>query len=167
MRRAALGCGLIAIVSAALPAAALAVREAVGTFGRWGAFSDTSPRRCFAIAEPVETVRGPVNRGFASVATWPGARQRAQLHVRLSRPRDPRAAVTLSIGERRFALTAGAADAWAPDTRTDRAIVAAMRSGRSLSVESVAARGGPFADVYALGGAATAIDAAAVACSGG
>jgi len=81
----------------------------------------------------------------------------------LSRERDPRAKVTLSVGERRFELVAGNADAWAPDTRTDAAIIAAIRAGRSMSVETLG-RAGPFTDVYTLRGAATAIDAATLGC---
>ena len=72
--------------------------------------------------------------------------------------------MTLSIGERRFILAAGTRDAWATDAPSERAIVDAMRSGRSMSVEGVGAGGAPFADVYALAGAATAIDAATLAC---
>ena len=86
--------------------------------------------------------------------------------MRLSRQRHPRAQVTLSIGERRFALISGEQDAWAPDARTDAAIVSALRAGRSMSVESTGMDGRPFADVYALKGAATAIDAAALGCVG-
>ena len=46
------------------------------------------------------------------------------------------ARVTLSIGERRFELIAGLADAWATDARADAAIVAAMSSlpTRSLTI---------------------------------
>ena len=138
-------------------------RVALGVYERWGAFRDASPRHCFAIAEPVTRGVGPT-RPFASVATWPGDGVRNQLHVRLSRERHDGAGVTLAIGERRFELVAGSSDAWAPDARTDAAIVAAMRGGRSMSVETVGASGAPFADVYALGGAATAIDAAALGC---
>ncbi|THD36271.1 MAG: hypothetical protein E7773_08835 [Sphingomonas sp.] len=138
-----------------------APRDTVGVFGGWGAFSDASPRRCFAIAQPVD----PAQRaGYASISNWPGQNIRSQLHVRLSRPRAGNARVTLSIGERRFDLIAGDQDAWAPDARTDTAIVAAMRSGRSMSVEGLDRGGSPFADTYALSGAATAIDAAALAC---
>lgn len=136
-------------------------RRLVGVFEGWGAFADAAPRRCYAIAQPGKG-GGP---GFASVTTWPGAGARNQLHVRLSRPRSSGARVTLAIGERRFALVSGAADAWAPDAATDRAIAAAMRGGRAMSVESVANTGTPFADLYVLTGAATAIDAAAVACA--
>jgi hypothetical protein len=138
-----------------------APRETIGVYGAWGAFSDASPRRCFAIAQPVD----PAQRsGSLSIANWPGQNIRNQLHVRLSRPRAATARVTLSIGERRFDLVAGDSDAWAPDARTDAAIVAAMRSGRSMSVEALGRDGSPFADTYALTGAATAIDAAALAC---
>lgn len=146
------------IVLAALQAQG---RESLGVFDSWGAFRDAAPQRCYAISQPPQGGRG----AFASIANWPRGGARNQLHVRLSRPRDPRAKVTLAVGERRFELMAGPSDAWAPDARTDAAIVAAIRSSRSMSVESLASGGGAFADVYALKGAATAIDAAAMGCA--
>jgi hypothetical protein len=149
------------MLALALQAAATG-RSPLGVFDRWGAFRDAAPARCYAIAEPINRAR---TRPFASIATWPGSGARNQLHIRLSRPRAASARVTLSIGERRFALIAGESDAWAPDARTDAAIVSAMRDGRSMSVETVSARGAPYADVYPLRGAASAIDAAAVGCA--
>lgn len=143
--------------------AAFAGRQAIGIYADWGAFRDASPARCFAIAEPLGRKRP--SHPFASVATWPGAGLRHQLHVHLSRPRSDTAKVTLSIGQRRFDLLAGPADAWSPDAATDTAIVAAMRGGRSMSVETRGRDGRPVVDVYALQGAATAIDAAAVGCA--
>jgi len=142
---------------------ALAQRDVLGTYDGWGAFRDASPLHCYAIAEPVGQYR---TQPFASVANWPRERIRNQLHIRLSRPRAANARVTLAIGERRFELNAGDSDAWAPDPRTDAAIVSAIRDGRSMSVESLAANGAPFADTYALKGAATAIDSAALGCAG-
>ena len=139
-------------------------REAIGVHGGWGAFRDRQPARCFAIARPIAA--GGRSTGFASVATWPGRRLRSSLHIRLSRARDRSAGVTLTVGERRFQLSANTADAWAADAPSDRAIVTALRSGRSMSVEAVGRGGRPFADTYALSGAATAIDAAALACAG-
>ena len=146
----------LALILALLP------RDALGTYDGWGAFRDASPLRCFAIAKPVE--KHADAQPFASVATWPKDGVRNQLHIRLSRARAANAQVTLSIGERRFELVAGDADAWAPDARTDAAVVAAIRQGRSMSVETVSSGGAPFADTYALKGAATAIDAAALGC---
>ncbi|WP_443025953.1 MULTISPECIES: hypothetical protein [unclassified Sphingomonas] len=157
--RLALAVGLLA---GAAPAVA---RDIIGIYKSWGAFRDASPDRCFAIARPV--MAGGRSSGFASVATWPKRGLHASLYVRLSRERDRSAGVTLTVGERRFALVANGLDAWAGDAPGDRAIVAAMRSGRSMSVEAVGVGGRPFVDVYALSGAATAIDAAVLACSGG
>lgn len=141
-------------------------RESLGVFDSWGAFTDPSPWRCYAIAQPVRAGAAAGWRPFASVSTWPRQGLRNQLHIRLSRERNPQSRVTLSVGDRRFELVAGDADAWAPDARTDAAVVAALRSSRSMSVETLGKNGAPFADVYALRGAATAIDAAALACVG-
>ena len=149
----------LAMLLIAAPAQA---RETLGVYRSWGAFRDAVPARCYAIARPVTA--GGRTTGWASVATWPGRGLRASLHVRLSRPRDLSAPVTLTVGERRFNLAANGLDAWATDGPSDRAIVSAIRSGRSMSVEAVGAGGRPFADVYLLAGAATAIDAAALGC---
>lgn len=162
MRRVALAIVLLATSAGAKET----LKVSLGVFDGWGAFADAAPRRCYAIAAPVQAGGVSAWRPFASVATWPRQAARNQIHVRLSRQRNPQARVTLSVGERRFALVAGNADAWAPDARTDAAIVAAIRASRSMSVETLAKSGAPFADVYALRGAATAIDAAALGCVG-
>ena len=150
-----------ALLLVASPAAA---RETIGVYQGWGAFRDTVPARCFAIARPVAA--GGRNGGFASIATWPGRGLRNSVDIRLSRRRDYSAGVTVTIGERRFDLVANDRDAFAADAASDRALVTAVRSGRSMSVEAVGEGGHPFADVYALAGAATAIDAAALSCMG-
>ncbi|WP_445191046.1 invasion associated locus B family protein [Sphingomonas sp. Tas61C01] len=156
--------GLLALTIAAIAAPVAAARTTIGIYEGWGAFRDTDPARCYAIARPIAA--DGRSGGFASVATWPGRGLRNSLYVRLSRERDRSAGVTLSVGDRRFALVASGVDAWATDAPSDRALVAAIRGGRSMSVEAVGVGGRPFADVYALGGAATAIDAAALGCVG-
>lgn len=148
----------------ALAGAPVAARTSLGSFESWGAFRDERPPRCFAIAEPVHGSGGKW-RPFATVSTWPGNAIRGQVQLRLGRALRAGAPVTLIIGEKRFALTAGGADAWAPDARADAAIVAALRSAKSMSVASVAATGGGFVETYLLKGAATAIDAAALGCA--
>ncbi len=136
----------------ATPAAA---RDNLGVFGRWAAFRDARPARCYAIAEPVRPVSSSARwRPFASIATWPG-RARNQVHIRLRQARPAGARVLLQVGRQRFPLLVGGADAWAPNPQMDAAIVAAMRSADRLYV------GG---DAYPLKGAATAIDAALIGC---
>ena len=140
-------------------------RDALGIFDSWGAFRDARPLRCFAIAEPAESPAARGWRPFASVATWPGSGVHGQLHIRMSRAKRPGAQVTLSIAERRFPLVSGKAEAWAPNAQSDAAIVAAMRSGSSMSISGVSVEGTGFADTYTRRGAATAIDAAALGCA--
>jgi hypothetical protein len=153
---------VIVLLGLATPAAA---RDSLGIFEGWGAFRDDRPLRCFAISEPAARSAGGRWRPFASVAHWPGQRVRGQLHIRMSRTRAADAVVTLTVGEQRFRLAAGGADAWAPDPRADGAIVAAMRSATSMAVTSRGANGRAFTDAYRLRGAATAIDAAALGCA--
>lgn len=159
----AVGSAVAALLLTAAADAPVSGRDTIGIFRSWGAFRDAQPPRCYAIAQSLATGRG---RGWVSVATWPGRGLRESLHVRLSRVRDRSAGATLSVGERHFALVANGIDAWAADAASDRAIATAIRGGRSMSVEAVAVDGRPFADSYALAGAATAIDAAALACAG-
>lgn len=136
-------------------------RDSLGVFEAWGAFRDPATPRCYAISMPVAAR----SEGFAAIGSWPRQRVRGQVHFRLSRMRSGDAAVILNVGDRRFTLVAGQVDAWAPDIRTDAAITAAMRSATSMSVQTRDARGRGFADTYALRGAATAIDAAALGCA--
>ena len=151
--------------AAALIASPAAARDTVGMFDGWGAFRDRQPARCYAIALP-----DPVRRGewpaFAAISFWPASRVRGQFHTRLRRARAPDAPVTITIGTRRATLVAGKTDAWAANPQIDAAIVAAMRSGETMVIAGRDTQGRRFADAYPLKGAASAIDAAAIACSG-
>ncbi len=69
------------------------------------------------------------------------------------------------IDGRSFQLVGRGRDAWAPDARADAEIQAAMRTGLALVVETRSAEGLIVRDLYGLRGAATAIDAAALACA--
>lgn len=158
MRKRAL-LGAIAVLAWAAPAHAQP--RPLGTFGLWGAFQDQ--QRCWAISRPSEsTHRG--GGGFASVGYWP-AGPRGQLHFRLSAAKRDASAVLLRIDGRSFQLIGRGNDAWAPDPRGDAELLAAMRSGVLMTVETRSQRGGIVRDRYPLRGAPSAIDAAALACS--
>ncbi len=154
------------LMLAAMPAVALAAGPAaLGIFDGWGAFRDPATPRCYALASPSATIGTPQVKAYASVGYWPKSRIRGQFYVRLSKARDPARELRLTIGSRRFILTGNGAHGWASDPRMDAAIVAAMRSAPSMSVESGTANGRAIADTYRLRGAATAIDAAALGCA--
>jgi hypothetical protein len=159
------GWRLVAALGVALAAAPLAAKDSLGVFESWGAFRDPTVPRCYAVAVPRTSRAVREYQPFASVGTWPRRAVRGQVHFRLSRKLAPGAAITLSLGGQRFALSGGGGDAWAQDKAMDAAIVAAMRSARSMTVSSRDARGRRFSDTYALGGAATAMDAATIGCA--
>jgi hypothetical protein len=147
----------------ATAAPASAQLQSLGVFQTWGAFRE--PGRCYAIAEPFRSPRPEAWRPFASVGYWPGRGVRSQVHFRLSREKRPGSAVLLRIDDLTFSLQGGGNNAWAPDRRADADIVAAMRTGLEMNVETRSARGAFVRDSYRLRGAATAIDAAAIACA--
>lgn len=156
---------LMALVMTTLLAASASARDPLGIFSGCGAFRDKTPYRCYAIAEADPRRTKGDWRPFAAVSNWPGRRVRSQVHLRLRKNRRPDTPVTLAIGPQKFDLVAGPADAWAPDSRADAAIVRAMRSGEWMIVTARGEKGGTFVDSYPLRGAATAIDAATVACA--
>lgn len=145
----------------AMPAAAQP--QQLGVYGDWGAFRDGA--RCYAITQPQEAPPARGWQAFASVGHWPGRRGAGQLHIRLSREKRQGSAVLLRIDGRAFQLVGGGREAWAPDARADSEIQAAMRTGLALVVETRSSQGLIVRDFYRLRGAATAIDAAAIACA--
>jgi hypothetical protein len=144
----------------AMAVPAVAAPQSLGIFGGWGAFADAG--RCYAIARPAEATAAG-GQPFASIGHWP-PRHGGQLHVRLSREKRPGSAVLLRIDGRSFQLSGAGRDAWAADGRADQDIQAAMRTGIEMIVETRAADGAAMRDRYGLRGAATAMDAAAIAC---
>jgi hypothetical protein len=156
---------LIAALALAVPAGAQGTRTALGIFESWGAFRDARTSRCYAIAAPDRWAGTASVKGYASVGFWPKSRIRQQFYIRLTRPRGVGTELRLTLGEQRFVLTGNGVHGWAVDARMDAAIVAAMRGGTSMVAESRDAAGSRIADRYALRGAATAIDAAALGCA--
>jgi len=144
----------------------VSARDALGVFGRWGAFRDSQTARCFSIAEPTDPPKQDRQwRPFAAIGFWPRQNVRGQINIRLSRELAQGSGATLIAAGKRFQLIAGGADAWAKDQRDDAAIVAAIRSGGTMSVHGRAKTGSTVSDHYELRGAATAIDAAALGCA--
>jgi hypothetical protein len=154
---------LFSLFLALFPGSVAAQQRSLGVFGTWGAFADEG--RCYAISAPDPAAASRPWRPFASIGDWPGRHIAGQLHIRLSRAARPGSAVLLRIDGRVFQLVGGGADAWAPDAAADAQIANAMRTGIEMSVETRAEGGQTIRDRYHLRGAATAMDAAAIACA--
>ena len=155
----------LAFLAALALAAPAAAKDSLGVFGEWGAFRDPQTPRCYAIAKAEGSRMARDYEPYATVGTWPRRNIRGQVHFRLSRAIDGERSISLRIGDRSFELTGGGGDAWAQDRTMDAAIVAAMRSGSQMVINATDSRGRRFSNTYSLSGAATAMDAATVACS--
>ena len=155
---------LLAFVLAAI-SLPVAAKESLGIFYGWGAFRDADVPRCYAIAESQDITGKAERKSYISVGYWPRRDAHAQFYVRLSRDRSVNSRVMVGIGGRRFQLIANRSDGWAQDRRIASAIIAAMRSANSMTIESTGRDGRPIVDAYLLRGAATAIDAASLGCS--
>ena len=148
-----------------LSASPLLARDSLGMFERWGAFRDAAVPPCYAIAMAQPSQMQRDYQPYASVGTWPTRAVRGQMHLRLSRRLSPAGRIVLFIGAQRFELVGGGGDAWAADRQMDAAIVAAMRSARSMTVSARDSSGRGFSNTWQLAGAATAMDAATIACA--
>lgn len=153
--------GLLLSLSLATPVIA---KDRLGIYQSWAAFRDPETPRCYAIAAPEESVGTATRKAYFSVGFWPKRGVGHQIYVRLSRERSSSSVITLSAGGRRFRLKSEGSGGWATERRMDLAIIAAMRSATSLSVESVGRDGRSIVDAYTLRGAPSAIDAAALGC---
>ncbi len=147
------------ILAAALAMAAPVMAEAVGLYGQWGAFADGGRCHAITIAQPED---GERRDGYLSVVLT--AKTQPQVYTRLSREASANAAISVTVEGRRFRLSGKGRDAFARNAQMDKALIAAMRSARSLSIETLGRDGRALVDSYTLSGAASAIDAARLAC---
>ena len=142
----------------------LMAKDSLGVFGGWAAFSDPDQRRCYAIAAPLKA-GAREGQPYASIGTWPGRGVRNQVYFRLGRQTRKGTRISLRVGSRWYRMAGGGVNAWAADTTTNAAILAAMRSSQSMTIAAFDTRGVRYTDRYPLAGAATAIDAAIVGCA--
>ena len=157
---------VIAAAFGVLATPALA-RDGLGMFETWGAFRDAGVPRCYAIAIAEKPAGAKVDyQAYADVGHWPKRNLRNQVHFRVSKRLAPGRPIHLRIDRQDFVLAGGGGDAWGADRRMDAAIVAAMRSAKTMRLSGTAAGGRSFSDSYPLPGAASAIDAAALGCAG-
>jgi len=121
---------------------------------------------CEALARSVLLAPKGRIQASAGFAFTPDRKRWGEFHAQLSRVPRAGSSVMLDIGGQPFLLVARDGWAWSRGGRQEAAIIAAARNAPAMRVEARDAGGRRFVDTYALGGAATAIDAAAAACAG-
>lgn len=157
---------LVCTLAGSVGATVAHARDSLGVFATWGTFRDPAVPRCYAIAMAEKIVgREQEFQPYFTVGYWPARGIRGAVHVRLARRLAAGSKVIVSFPEANFALQTGQADAWPTDQTVNAGIIAQMRSARSMVVIARGADGRSFRDRYILNGAASAMDAAALACA--
>jgi invasion protein IalB len=171
------------VLAAALVAPALAqdkakpaaAPQALGTFNGWtaAALGDGANKVCYMRANPASTESRParLRRGEAAVAVThrPGAKQRDEVSYDAGYAVKDGAVVAVEIDSKRFQMysrpSVDPETAWSADEATDKALVAAMRSGQTMIIRAVSARGSETVDTVPLAGFVRAYAEIGKACN--
>ena len=153
--------GGLLLLAAAVPAGGQTRLFAGGNWAALdrGAICDAGTR-----AERV-AINGKV-QAIAGFAFSADRRRWGEFYTRMSRPVRPGSSVILQVGNQPFLLVANGHWAWSRGAQQQDAIIGAIRANPRMKVEARDPLGARFRDYYVLGGAPTAIDAAAARCAG-
>lgn len=143
--------------------------EVIGVYRDWTAVTSVADKKktCMMWSQPKQSKGYSGKRGdaFAFVTHQPGEKRlnRVSFEAGYAMPGAPE--VRVQIGDERFSLSAGGTGAWAKNSQDDKALIEAMRAGRTMTVESKAGDGKRVRDSYSLLGFTAAYKAIGAACN--
>ncbi len=140
----------------------------LGASGDWEAFTYEAEgsKVCYVYAqpkksEPTSAKRGPI---YFMVTHWPGKKVKAQPSTFIGYTFKESSEVKLSVDAKTFNLYPVENMAWTDKVETEKAILAAFKSGKSMTVSGVSAKGTATKDTYSLSGMSAAMAAIDGAC---
>jgi invasion protein IalB len=153
----------VAFASAWLMATAPAIAQApksLGTFDAWIAIElpEKSSKVCYMVARPAKSQPDGAKRGdiLLTITHRPAAKQRDEVSFQAGYPYKPGAPVTVEIEKKKFELFTRPESepdgAWSRDAAMDKALVDAMRGGKTAMVKGTSARGTETTDSFSLEG---------------
>lgn len=158
---------LVAGVGLAMGAAA-EQKPFLGTFGDWEAFAEGSggSRLCYVTSIPKKDEGNYTSRGNiqAFVTHEPGANILGQVSFAAGYEHKEGSDVDVRIGDDKFSLFTRGDRSWPPDSNGDKAMVDAMKRGRTMIVRGVSSRGTETTDTYSLIGFTAAYNKIGEAC---
>lgn len=140
----------------------------------WSVYVEASPRECWAVSAPVETINTrdgntvDVNRGDIQLIIFyrPGDNIAGQVMFAGGYPFAPGSVVTGRVGDATYGLFTEGNFAWLPTPEDDARIIAAMKRGADATIVGRSARGTQTSDKFSLIGFTAAVDEAANRCAG-
>lgn len=144
----------------------------VGVETDWSVFQGDSPKECWGVSAPKETVNTrdgqavAVRRGdiLLFVTYRPGAA--GEVSFSGGYPFADGSTVGLAIGDTTFDLFTEGEFAWAGSPADDEKIIAALKNGTQAVLNGRSGRGTETKDTFSLLGFTAAIDDAAKRCAG-
>jgi hypothetical protein len=131
--------------------------------GAWAAI-DRGPT-CEALTRSQRIAPGGKVQAIAGFTFSADHQRWGEFHARLSRSPRGDSSVMLRVGDQPFLLATRDGWAWSRGPLQAQAIIAAVRDGAAMRIDSRDLGGMHFSDPYLLDGAPTAIDAAAARCA--
>jgi hypothetical protein len=131
--------------------------------GAWAAIDRGDS--CEALSRSQKIAPKDKVQAVAGFTFTPDHKRWGEFHVRLSRMPRGDASVMLQVSGQPYLLATRGGWAWSRGPLQAQAIIAALRDGSSMSVQSRDSAGVRFSDPYLLDGAPTAIDSAAARCA--
>ncbi len=164
---------LAAVVAMATPAAqAQESTNRVAADTDWSVFVEESPRECWAVSAPKETVNTrdgepvQVRRGdILLFATYRPDRSTPEISFTGGYPFASDSTVGLTIGSNEFQLFVDDQWAWAGSAEDDQRIFAAMRAGAEAVLTARSSRGTNTRDTFSLFGFTAATEEAQRQCA--
>lgn len=137
------------------------------THKNWKVFSaqQSTGTLCYIASEPTRQTGNYRSRGEPYV--WIAARSHAVDEVSVSSgfPYKAKTEVKVTVGSKTHQLFAQGDTAWAKDETTDKALIAAMKKGSSMTVQGTSERGTFAKDTYSLSGFSAAYNRMKALCS--
>ena len=171
---------LAAAVSAGVglaSAEAFAEQKTIGTYGDWTAFTDKEDGKplCYIGSAPKKAEGAYTSRGatYVLVSIRPAETPGGVVTVEAGYSYKPDSKVNIDIDGTKFELYTRTrdndkkGDAWAVGDDGDKALIAAMKAGKSMVVKGTSSRDTLTTDTYSLDGFTSALNAIGEACKGG
>lgn len=168
---AAMGMAIALVAGTSAVAQESTNRVAVET--QWSVFVDGTPRECWAVSAPTETVNTrdgravSVRRGdILLFATYrQGQTATPEISFTGGYPFANDSTVSVEIGDTTFQLFTDGEWAWAASPEEDARILDAMRRGRDATLTARSSRGTQTRDTFSLFGISAATEEAARRCA--
>lgn len=151
----------LALVMAASGVASAQSPTRIQQFNAWGAYSYQAGngKVCYVLSVPKERTPASVDHGdiFFLVSQRPGQNISYEPQAMMGYPLQDNSKVNVVIDGRTFVMFTKGNSAWVENAAEEPALVAAMKSGKAMSVNAKSRRGTETSYSYSLSGISAAL----------